>query len=106
MTDTSGRNGLTYKDAGVDIDAGEALVARIAPAAKATRRPGADADLGGFGGLFRPDFRTMKDPVLVSSVDGVGTKLKLAFMTGRHDTMGQDLVNHCVNDIAVIGAVA
>jgi phosphoribosylformylglycinamidine cyclo-ligase len=60
--------------------------------------------IGGFGGLFRPDFTGMKEPVLVSSVDGVGTKLKLAFMTGRHDTMGQDLVNHCVNDIAVIGA--
>ncbi len=71
---------------------------------KGTHGPEVLGKIGGFGGLFRPDFRGMKDPVLVSSVDGVGTKLKLAFATGRHDTMGQCLVNHCINDIAVIGA--
>ncbi len=70
---TSDKNGLTYKDAGVDIDAGEALVARIAPAARATRRPGADADLGGFGGLFDLKAAGVKDPVLVAETDGVGT---------------------------------
>ena len=97
-------NGLTYKDAGVDIDAGEALVARIAPAAKATRRPGADADLGGFGGLFDLKAAGFKDPVLVAATDGVGTKLKLAIDTGLFDGLGQDLVAMCVNDLVVQGA--
>src|SRR5882672_3373287 len=92
-----GRNGLTYKDAGVDIDAGEALVARIAPAAKATRRPGADADLGGFGGLFDLKAAGFKDPILVAATDGVGTKLKIAIDTGRFAGIGQDLVAMCVN---------
>ena len=95
---------LTYKDAGVDIDAGEELVARIAPAARATRRPGADADLGGFGGLFDLKAAGFKDPVLVASTDGVGTKLKIAIETGRLDGIGQDLVAMCVNDIVVQGA--
>jgi phosphoribosylformylglycinamidine cyclo-ligase len=95
---------LTYKDAGVDIDAGEALVARIAPAARATRRPGADADLGGFGGLFDLKASGFKDPVLVAATDGVGTKLKIAIETGRFDGIGQDLVAMCVNDIVVQGA--
>jgi phosphoribosylformylglycinamidine cyclo-ligase len=95
---------LTYKDAGVDIDAGEALVARIAPAARATRRPGADADLGGFGGLFDLKAAGFKDPVLVAATDGVGTKLKIAIETGRFDGIGQDLVAMCVNDIVVQGA--
>jgi phosphoribosylformylglycinamidine cyclo-ligase len=95
---------LTYKDAGVDIDAGEALVARIAPAARATRRPGADADLGGFGGLFDLKATGFKDPVLVAATDGVGTKLKIAIETGRFDGIGQDLVAMCVNDIVVQGA--
>ena len=104
MTDKTGRNSLTYKDAGVDIDAGEALVARIAPAAKATRRPGADADLGGFGGLFDLKAAGFKDPILVASTDGVGTKLKIAIETGRFDGIGQDLVAMCVNDIVVQGA--
>jgi len=95
---------LTYKDAGVDIDAGEELVARIAPAARATRRPGADADLGGFGGLFDLKAAGFKDPVLVAATDGVGTKLKIAIETGRFDGIGQDLVAMCVNDIVVQGA--
>jgi len=98
------RNGMTYAEAGVDIDAGEALVARIAPAAKATRRPGADADLGGFGGLFDLKAAGFKDPVLVAATDGVGTKVKIAIETGRFDTIGQDLVAMCVNDLVVQGA--
>src|ERR1700722_2401090 len=96
--------GLTYKDAGVDIDAGEALVERIGPAARATRRRGADADLGGFGGLFDLKAAGFKDPILVAGTDGVGTKLKLAIDTGRFDGIGQDLVAMCVNDIVVQGA--
>jgi phosphoribosylformylglycinamidine cyclo-ligase len=104
-SDTSGaKNGLTYKDAGVDIDAGEALVERIGPAAKATRRRGADADLGGFGGLFDLKAAGFKDPILVAGTDGVGTKLKLAIDTKRFEGIGQDLVAMCVNDIVVQGA--
>ena len=95
---------LTYKDAGVDIDAGEELVARIAPAARATRRSGADADLGGFGGLFDIKAAGFKDPVLVAATDGVGTKLKIAIDTSLFDGIGQDLVAMCVNDIVVQGA--
>src|SRR5271154_5792733 len=104
MTSETGKNALTYKDAGVDIDRGDALVDRIAPFAKATRRPGADAALGGFGGLFDLKAAGFKDALLVASTDGVGTKLKLAIETRRFDTIGQDLVAMCVNDIVVQGA--
>jgi len=93
-----------YAAAGVDVDLGNEVKGGIQEIVSATHGPEVLGRIGGFGGLFRPDFRGMKDPVLVSSVDGVGTKLKIAFATGRHDTIGQDLVNHCVNDIAVIGA--
>ena len=97
-------NPLTYKDAGVDIDAGEALVERIGGFAKSTRRPGADASLGGFGGLFDLKAAGFTDPVLVASTDGVGTKLKIAIDTGQFTGIGQDLVAMCVNDIVVQGA--
>ncbi len=93
-----------YTQAGVDVDLGNAVKSRIHNRVKITHGPEVLGKVGGFGGLFRPDFRGMREPVLVSSVDGVGTKLKIAFATGRHGTVGQDLVNHCVNDIAVIGA--
>jgi phosphoribosylformylglycinamidine cyclo-ligase len=97
-------NGLTYKDAGVDIDAGEALVKRISPLAKATARLGADAALGGFGGLFDIKALGMEDPILVSGTDGVGTKLEIALLSGLHDGIGQDLVAMCVNDVLAQGA--
>jgi phosphoribosylformylglycinamidine cyclo-ligase len=93
-----------YAAAGVDVDLGNQVKKGIHALVKSTHGPEVLGKIGGFGGLFRPDFRGMKDPVLVSSVDGVGTKLKIAFATNRHDTIGQDLVNHCINDIAVIGA--
>src|SRR6476646_4684823 len=94
---------MDYKRAGVDIEAGNEVVRRIRGLARGTFTPGVLSDLGSFGGLFRigGDYR---DPVLVSSADGVGTKLRIAFMTGIHDTIGIDLVNHCVNDILVQGA--
>ncbi len=94
---------MDYKHAGVDIDAGNETVGRIRDLAKRTFTPGVLSSIGSFGGLFRLG-EGYRDPVLVSSADGVGTKLKLAFMTGRHDTVGQCLVNHCVNDILVQGA--
>lgn len=100
MTNSS----LTYKDAGVDIDAGTALVEAIKPLAKATRRSGADAGLGGFGALFDLKAAGFKDPVLVAATDGVGTKLKLAIDAGRHDYVGIDLVAMSVNDLVVQGA--
>ena len=100
---TEERNG-SYAAAGVDIDAGEALVERIKPFAKATARLGASAALGGFGGLFDLKEAGFRDPVLVASNDGVGTKLKLAIETGIHDTVGIDLVAMCANDVAVQGA--
>lgn len=95
---------LNYKQAGVDIDAGNELVNRIKPFAKATRRIGADSDLGGFGALFDLKKCNFRDPVLVSSTDGVGTKLKVAIEVGKHDTIGIDLVAMSVNDLVVQGA--
>jgi phosphoribosylformylglycinamidine cyclo-ligase len=95
---------ISYRDAGVDIEDGTRLVAAIKPLARMTRRPGADADLGGFGGLFDLKAAGFADPVLVSATDGVGTKLKIAIDTGRHDTIGIDLVAMCVNDLVVQGA--
>ncbi|HEY6873507.1 MAG TPA: phosphoribosylformylglycinamidine cyclo-ligase [Geobacteraceae bacterium] len=94
----------TYRDAGVDIDAGNTFVKMIKPLVKATSRPEVIADIGGFGGLFSLNSAKYKNPVLVSGTDGVGTKLKLAFLAGRHDTIGIDLVAMCVNDIVVQGA--
>lgn len=97
-------NGLTYAQAGVDIDAGNALVDAIKPLVRATRRPGADAEIGGFGGLFDLKAAGFKDPILVAANDGVGTKVKIAVETNRHATIGIDLVAMCVNDLVVQGA--
>ena len=106
MSDTpeSLRNGLTYADAGVDIDAGEMLVDAIKPLAKSTRRPGAEASLGGFGALFDLKAAGFEDPLIVATTDGVCTKLKIAIETGRHDGVGVDLVAMCVNDLLAQGA--
>ena len=95
---------FTYKDSGVDIEAGENLVNSIKDVVKETHNANVISNIGGFGGLFSAGFSNLKEPVLVSSVDGVGTKLIVAFKAGKYDTVGQDLVNHCVNDIAVCGA--
>jgi phosphoribosylformylglycinamidine cyclo-ligase len=95
---------MDYKAAGVNIDAGNDTVRRIRALAKGTFTPDVLSDIGSFGGLFRLPQGECEEPVLVASADGVGTKLKLAFVSGRHDTVGQDLVNHCVNDILVQGA--
>ena len=97
-------NGLSYKQAGVDIDAGNALVEAIKPLVRATRRSGADGEIGGFGGLFDLKAAGFTDPILVAANDGVGTKLRIAIETGKHDTIGIDLVAMCVNDIIVQGA--
>lgn len=100
---TMSRNS-SYKDAGVDIKAGDETVKRIKGFAKSTFNKDVLSDIGLFGAFFQPDLKEFKEPVLVSSVDGVGTKLKIAFAADRHNTVGQDLVNHCVNDISVCGA--
>ncbi|MCY6380106.1 phosphoribosylformylglycinamidine cyclo-ligase [Hoeflea prorocentri] len=97
-------NGLKYSDAGVDIDAGNSLVERIKPHVRSTQRPGADSEIGGFGGLFDLRAAGFEDPVLVAANDGVGTKLKIAIESDRHDTVGVDLVAMCVNDLVVQGA--
>ncbi len=94
-----------YKDAGVDIDAAMKTKKNIKDMVRSTFGPEVLTDIGSFGGLFKPDFSGIDSPVLVSSADGVGTKLKVAYMTGRHDTVGQDIVNHCCNDILVMGAL-
>jgi phosphoribosylformylglycinamidine cyclo-ligase len=96
--------GLTYADAGVDIDAGNAMVDAIKPLVRSTRRPGADGEIGGFGGLFDLKAAGFTDPILVAANDGVGTKVKIAIETGIHDTVGIDLVAMCVNDLVVQGA--
>ncbi|SHG43990.1 phosphoribosylformylglycinamidine cyclo-ligase [Fodinibius roseus] len=95
---------FTYKDSGVDIEAGEKMVESIKGMVRETHSDAVLSNIGGFGGFFRPDLTSYNDPVLVSSVDGVGTKLIVAFKSGKYDTVGQDLVNHCINDIAVCGA--
>jgi phosphoribosylformylglycinamidine cyclo-ligase len=101
---TEKRRGLTYAQAGVDIDAGNRMVELIKPLVRATARPGADAEIGGFGGIFDLKRVGYRDPVLVAATDGVGTKLKVAIETGRHDTIGIDLVAMSVNDLVVQGA--
>lgn len=102
MTDK--KNGLTYSDAGVDIDAGNNMVEKIKPLVKSTRRSGADGEIGGFGGLFDLKAAGFKDPILVAANDGVGTKLRVAIEAGEHKTVGIDLVAMCVNDLVVQGA--
>ena len=94
----------TYKQSGVDIEAGDEFVRRIKEKVRSTFSPAVLADIGSFGSFYDAKFKGMASPVLVSSTDGVGTKLKIAFLMDKHDTIGQDLVNHCVNDIAVCGA--
>ncbi|MFK4823976.1 phosphoribosylformylglycinamidine cyclo-ligase [Paenochrobactrum sp. BZR 588] len=97
------QNGLTYAQAGVDIDAGNLMVEKIKPLVRSTRRPGADGEIGGFGGLFDLKAAGFKDPVLIAANDGVGTKLKIAIDADQHDTVGIDLVAMCVNDLVVQG---
>jgi phosphoribosylformylglycinamidine cyclo-ligase len=104
MSEPGSKSGLTYAASGVDIDAGEALVDAIKPLAKSTRRPGAEASLGGFGALFDLRAAGYDDPLIVTTTDGVGTKLKIAIETHRHDTVGIDLVAMCVNDLLAQGA--
>src|SRR5438067_11493012 len=94
----------TYADAGVDIDAANRATEKIRELARTTFNPRTLSDIGSFGGMFDGAFPDMRQPVLVASADGVGTKLKIAFATGTHNTIGRDLVNHCVNDILVQGA--
>src|SRR5262249_773333 len=100
----NGRKGLTYAEAGVDIDAGNRIAELIKPSVRPTARPGADAEIGGFGGLFDLKRAGFSDPILVATTDGVGTKVKIAIETGVHETIGIDLVAMSVNDIVVQGA--
>ena len=104
MNEKQPEQGLSYRDAGVDIDAGNRSVDLMKAHVRATFRKEVLSDIGGFGGLFALDMKKYAEPVLVSGTDGVGTKLKLAFMMDRHDTIGQDAVAMCVNDILVQGA--
>ncbi|WP_099866277.1 phosphoribosylformylglycinamidine cyclo-ligase [Pararhizobium haloflavum] len=104
MSEAEGAKGLTYADAGVDIDAGNLMVDKIKPLVRSTRRKGADGEIGGFGGLFDLKAAGFSDPILVAANDGVGTKLKVAIEAGKHDTVGIDLVAMCVNDLVVQGA--
>ncbi len=104
MPDKNIKRPITYADAGVDIAAGDAAVERIKKLARATFNSQVLTDIGAFGGFFKLDLAGIESPVFISSSDGVGTKLKLAFMTDKHDTIGEDIVNHCVNDILVHGA--
>ena len=104
MADQPNSNSLSYADAGVDIDAGNALVDAIKPIVKATARAGSDTQIGGFGGLFDLKAAGFTDPILVAANDGVGTKLRVAIESGVHDTVGIDLVAMCVNDLIVQGA--
>lgn len=106
MPNENSKKTIKYADAGVDIHAGEEAVQRIKELAASTFNSQVLTGLGSFGGVFKPDFSKMKEPVFISSTDSVGTKVKLAFMTGIHNTVGEDLVNHCVNDILVHGARA
>src|SRR5438477_3334007 len=99
-----GKKKKAYARAGVDVDLGNKLKRRIQSLVRQTHGPQVLGKIGGFGGLFRADFSGMREPILVSSIDSVGTKLKIAFALDRHDTVGADMVNHCVNDIAVVGA--
>ena len=95
---------MDYRSSGVDIEVSNEILGRVKTLARSTFTPGVLSEIGSFGGLFRPNLLGMNEPVLVASADGVGTKLKIAFLTGRHNTIGVDLVNHCVNDILVQGA--
>ncbi len=104
MTNSNQGDGLTYRAAGVDIDEGERLVDLIKPLAKSTARPGAEAALGGFAALFDPKAAGFKDPIFLATTDGVGTKLKIAIESGRHESIGIDLVAMCVNDLSAQGA--
>src|SRR4051812_29785398 len=104
MTGTRTQRKKAYARAGVDVDLGNFVKRRIQARVKSTHGPEVLGKIGGFGGLFAPNFRGLREPVLVASVDGVGTKLKVAFAMKKHDTVGADLVNHCINDIAVLGA--